>query len=67
MFDSRLNAQLPVYCSWQPDPDSTFVNAFTLNWNTFNHIYFFPTFSLMGRCLQKIRQEKAKGIVIAPL
>jgi hypothetical protein len=67
MFASRLNAQLPVYCSWKPDPDSTFINAFTLNWNTFNNIYFFPPFSLMGRCLQKIRQEKAKGIVIAPL
>jgi ribonuclease HI len=67
MFASRLNAQLPVYCSWKPDPNCTYVDAFTLNWNTVNHIYFFPPFSLIGRCLQKVRQEKAKGIVIAPL
>lgn len=67
LFASRLNAQLPNYCSWKPDPGCSYVDAFTINWNTVGNVYLFPPFSLMGRCLQKIREEKAIGVVIAPL
>ena len=31
-FASRLNKQYPVYASWRPDPDATFVDAFSANW-----------------------------------
>ena len=67
LFATRLNTQLPVYCSWNPDPYCTYVDAFTLNWSEFQKVYVFPPFSIMGRCLQKIREEEASGIVIAPL
>ena len=67
LFASRLNAQIPNYCSWQPDPYCSYVDAFTLNWQSLGNIFVFPPFSLLGRCLQKIREERAVGIVVAPL
>ena len=64
---SRLNFQIKKCCAWKPDPLASFIDAFTLNWNDFNSVYIFPPFSLQGSCVQKIRMEKAKRIVIAPL
>ena len=32
LFASRLNKQLPVYCSFRPDPGASFINAFTFSW-----------------------------------
>ena len=66
LFASRLNTQLPLYCAWQPDPDAAFIDAFSIRWNLVNTVYLFPPFSLLGRCVQKIREEKAMGIVVAP-
>ena len=45
LFASRLNSQVDKFCSWKPDPQSTFVNAFTLDWALFSYIYVFPPFS----------------------
>ena len=67
LFASRLNAQVNTYCSWKPDPDCTYVDAFTVDWSSVGNVYLFPPFSLLGRCLQKIREDKARGILIAPL
>ena len=33
LFASRLNYQISSYCSWQVDPNSALVDAFTMNWN----------------------------------
>ena len=33
LFASRLNAQLPNYVSWQPDPECSAVNAFSMSWH----------------------------------
>jgi hypothetical protein len=30
LFASRLNAQLPCYVSWKPDPGTSFTDAFTM-------------------------------------
>ena len=67
LFASKLNFQIKKSCAWKPEPLASFIDAFTLNWNDFNSVYIFPPFSLLGSCVQKIRMEKAKGIVIAPL
>ena len=67
LFASRLNNQVKMYCSWKPDPKCSYVNAFSLNWGEFNFIYLFPPFSLLSRCICKLREDNAKGIVIAPL
>ena len=66
LFASRLTSQLTQYCSWQPDPGSAFVDAFSIDWSKFN-FYAFPPFSLIPRCLQKIQQDKGKGILIVPV
>lgn len=65
LFASRLNAQVPCYVSWKPNPEATYVDAFSISWE--NHFFYaFPPFSLIPRCLQKREMEKAEGIMIAP-
>ena len=66
MFASRLNNKLDRYCAWHPDPGCTYVDAFTVDWSNHN-FYAFPPFSLISRCLSKILQDKAQGIMIVPL
>lgn len=67
LFASRLNAKLSVYCSFQADPFSTYVDAFSIDWGRFSLSYLFPPFSLVAQCLQKIVMDKAKSLVIVPL
>lgn len=66
LFASRLNNKHSVFVSWEPDPRAAFVDAFTLDWSHF-YFYAFPPFSVMGRCVQQIRLQKARGIIVAPL
>ena len=66
MFASRLNKQISKFVSWKPDPDSQFVNAFSVSW-TDMYFYAFPPFSVLGRCIQKIHRDKAECILIAPI
>lgn len=66
MFASRLNNQINSYCSWHADPSSSHIDAFTMNWKG-HQFYAFPPFSLLPRCLQKISQDRAQGVLIAPL
>ena len=63
LFASRLTTQLTQYCSWQPDPGSAFEDAFSIDWSKFN-FYACPPFSLILRRLQKIQQDKGKGLII---
>lgn len=65
MFASRLNKQLDRYVSWYPDPDAENVDAFTIDWSRFN-FYAFPPFCLIAKCLQKIRNDEATGIMVVP-
>lgn len=66
MFASRLNSQLDRYVSWKPDPDAEAIDAFSVNWSG-KYIYCFPPFSLMGRLVQKVRQDQADVLLVAPL
>ena len=66
LFASRLNRQIPTFCSWTPDPEAAYVDAFTISWAQFKLIYLFPPFSLIPRCLQKIRVERARGWIVVP-
>lgn len=65
LFASHTNKKCKVYMSWFPDPDCVSVDAFTVNWNKY-YFYAFPPFSLIGRVLQKIKQDRATGILIVP-
>ena len=66
LFASRLNHQLQQYVFWKSDPGCIAVDAFSLNWHSYN-FYAFPSFSLIARCLQKICVDKASGIIVVPL
>ena len=66
LFASRLNAQLPRYVSWQPDPNATYTDAFTVDWSEFDSYMFLP-FSLINRCLQKVTLETARAVIVVPL
>ena len=66
LFATRLNHKLPTYCSWKPNPGCSYVDAFLINRGNYN-LYAFPPLSLIPRCLQKILQDRAKGILVVPL
>ena len=61
-----MNFQVEKFCSWKPDPQSEFVNAFTVDWGNFYFIYLFPPFSLLNRCIRRIKPDKASGMIIVP-
>lgn len=68
LFASFQNAQLPKFFSWKPNPNALAVDALAQQWNHFEFPYAFPPFALIGRCLQKIREEKVKQVlIIAPV
>ncbi len=67
MFASRTNYRVKPYISWYPDPNSKAVNAFSVDWAEYNLIYCFPPFSMIGRVLRKIREDRATAILIAPI
>ena len=64
LFASRLNKQLAPFCSWHPDPEEGYFDAFSINWANFDLSYMFPPFSLINWCLQKLRAEGARGWMI---
>lgn len=65
LFASRINTQLPMFCSYYPDPDAAIINAFSFSWGD-TMFYCFPPFSCIGRCLQKIIHDRANGIMVVP-
>ena len=67
LFLSRLNKQVPHFCSWQPDSDAEHFNAFFISWSQFDSVYIFPPFVLIVKCLKKMCAEMARGWLIVPL
>jgi len=68
LFASRTNTQLPMYCSWRPDPAALAVDALSLPWGNHQaHMYMFPPFALITRCLEKVRLEQARAVLVAPV
>ena len=65
VFATSLNTQLTTFVSCRLDPKCITANAFLLNWSKLD-FYAFPSLICLNRVLQKIYQDKAKGIVIAP-
>ena len=60
LFASRLNNKCKRYVSWYRDPHAEHVDAFSISWHD-TYSYIFPPFSLLGRCVQKVRQGESKG------
>lgn len=66
LFADRTNHQLQTYYSWKPDPNASGINAFLVNWAEME-AYAFPPFCLVGKCLQKLTQEMATVVLVAPV
>ena len=65
LFASRLNKQLDRYVSWSADPGAEATDAFTLDWGRLN-FYAFPPFCLISKCVQKIKMDRAGGLLVVP-
>lgn len=65
LFASRINSKCEKFVSWKCDPEAFQVDAFTLNWSNY-FFYAFPPFSLILKCLHKIKINKATGILVFP-
>ena len=66
LFATRLNAKCSKFVSWNKDPYAFYVDAFSRSWQDTNN-YIFPPFSVIAKCLQKLRQDGAQAIIIIPL
>ena len=68
LFASIINKKCEAYCSWKRDPDAKVINAFTIDWSNLK-FYAYPPFNiiLIAKVLQKIKYDKASGIVVVPL
>ena len=65
LFASRLNTQLSVYDSYNPDPEAMHINWFFISW--LNRLFYaFPRFSVIGRALHEIVLDEAAWIIILP-
>lgn len=65
LFATRTNAKCRRYISWSRDPASYAVDAFTVDWSQY-FFYAFPPFAIVLRVLRKIKDDRARGIVIVP-
>lgn len=65
LFASRVNAQLPCYMAYRPDPGAVAVDAFTVSWREYS-FYAFPPFSTILQALQKTQHEKSTGVIVVP-
>ena len=66
LFASRLTAQLHQYMSLKLDPGALVTDALSQQWTDIQG-YAFPPFSLIRRCLTKVRQEVSRLVLIAPM
>ena len=66
MLASRLTHQLPRFFSWGLDPAAEAINAFNQDWSQFVG-YANPSWCLTLSVLAKIRRDKAKVILVAPV
>ena len=66
LFATMKNAQVPLFVSWRPQPSALATNAFGIQWKS-NAAYAFPPFSLILKCLQKIRRDEATIVFVCPV
>ena len=65
LFASRQNYQVPLYVSCLPDPGASAVDAFQLDWSQWKS-FIHPPVVLLPRILQKVRDDKATALLVAP-
>lgn len=65
LFASMQNHKCERYASWKLDPQSEIIDSFTFSWQKID-FYAFPPFCLVTKVLQKIKSDKAEGIIVVP-
>ena len=64
-FASRLNYKLPLFYSWQFDPLSSMVNAFSVKW--LGGCYLFPPLPLINKVVSKFVSDSPDfGLIVTP-
>lgn len=66
LFASDKNHKHSTYISYIPEKSAIAINAFSVTWNYKLH-YAFPPFSIIGRVLQNMREDRAEMLMVAPL
>ncbi len=66
-FASDANHQLPRFYAWRNEAQTAAegTNAFQVSWNP-EPGYIFPPFSLLPRIIQKVRNDRARVLLIHP-
>ena len=67
LMASERSRKVPRYISWsKDDEDAVALDSLSsgVKWNTWDLPYLFPPFCLLGRCLQKIREQKVERIIV---
>ena len=64
LFATPINNKLKDFVSPFPHPRAIAVDAFSLDWNRYNHIYLFPPPNAITRVLRKLRRYKGHGVLI---
>ena len=72
MFASRLNTKLQKFCSWKKEPFASYIDAFTVQWDSFESIYLFSPFSLMTRIVRTFislqqQNRRVKALIVMPM
>ena len=57
-------AKVETFYSWRPDPLAAAMDAFMMPWGCLKG-YMFPPFCMIGRCLAKVRKERATVVLVA--
>ncbi|XP_044594888.1 uncharacterized protein LOC123272255 [Cotesia glomerata] len=65
LFATKLNKKCACFCSRFPDAEAMEIDAFTISWSKFR-FYAFPPFAMILKVINKIKVEKASGIVVVP-
>ena len=65
LFASDSNFQLPTYCSWSPSESAWAIDARSVSWRGLD-CYAYPPISLIPRILEKLEEEGARLLLIAP-
>ena len=63
LFADRLNAQLPQFFSWRPDPLALASDALQQDWSNERN-YAFPPFCLIMRSLAKLREQGGELVLV---
>ena len=67
LFATIHNRKVLSFCSMYPSRIATHIDAFSINWTGFSLGYAFPPVVLLHKVLQKVRQDRARLILIAPM